>query len=290
MATETRRRIRVFRMAEWTDFSPPVALTIAGSDNSAGAGAQADLKTFSAAGVYGLTAITCVVAEVPGRVAAIQPVDFAIVRHQIELLSNNYPIRATKTGLLHSAGVIALVADIYGTRRSTKNRPRLVVDPVMVASSGDLLLEPDAVDAYRERLFPLATLVTPNLDEVVALLGRPVTNLAAMHEAGLELADTYGVPFLVKGGHLGGEVAVDLLVFPGGRIEEYSAPFTHGVSTHGTGCAYSAAITAHLARGAELVDAVREAKAYVSAAIRHHFRWQHRDAPEIDALNHFPPA
>lgn len=276
-------------MAEWTDFSPPVALTIAGSDNSAGAGAQADLKTFCASGVYGLTAITCIVAEVPGKVAAIQPVDFSIVRHQIELLVQNYPIRAAKTGLLHSAGVISLVADIYGPRRSTKNRPKLVVDPVMVASSGDLLLEPDALDAYRERLFPLAALVTPNLDEVVALLGRPVTNLGSMREAGLELADTFGVPFLVKGGHLSGDHAIDLLVFPGGLIEEYSAPFTPGVSTHGTGCTYSAAITAHLARGAELVDAVREAKAYVSAAIRSHLRWQHREATEIDALNHFPP-
>jgi hydroxymethylpyrimidine/phosphomethylpyrimidine kinase len=276
-------------MPESTDFSPPVALTIAGSDNSAGAGAQADLKTFSAAGVYGLTAITCVVAEVPGRVAAIQPVDFAIVRHQIELLARHYPIRAAKTGLLHSAGVISVVADYYGKRRSTKNRPKLVVDPVMVATSGDLMLEADAVDAYRERLFPLAALVTPNLDEVAALLGRPVTSLEAMLAAGLELADTYGVPFLIKGGHLGGRVATDLLVFPGGRIEEFSAPFTHDVATHGTGCTYSAAITAHLARGAELVDAVREAKIYVSAAIREHFRWQKRDAPEVDALNHFPP-
>ena len=266
----------------------PVALTIAGSDNSAGAGIQADLKTFSAAGVYGVTAITCVVAEVPGRVAAIQPVDPEIIRQQIELVARHFPIRAVKTGMLHSAAVIEVVAEFFMHWGSLKRRPPLVVDPVMVATSGDALLEPGAVTLYCDRLFPLARLVTPNLDEVAVLVGRKVEDLDGMRVAGLELADGYGVPFLVKGGHLRGETAIDLLVFPGGRIEEFQAPFTRGVSTHGTGCTYSAAVTARLALGFDLIEAVRDAKLYVSAAIEHHFRWQRSEEPPVDALNHFP--
>lgn len=267
--------------------SIPVALTIAGSDNSAGAGIQADLKTFGAAGVYGVTALTCVVAEVPGHVAAIQPIDPDIVRQQIELLAGHFPIRAAKTGMLHSAAVIHVVADFLMHWGVLKRRPPLVVDPVMVASSGDALLEADAVAVYRDRLFPLARLITPNLPEAAALLGRPIEDLEGMRVAGLELADGYGVPFLVKGGHLGGDTAIDLLVFPGGLIEEFRAPFTRDVSTHGTGCTYSAAITAQLALGMELTEAVRESKAYVSAAIRQHFRWRKKGEADVDALNHY---
>lgn len=256
---------------------PPVALTIAGSDNSAGAGAQADLKTFTAHGVYGLTAITCVVAEVPGRVSAIQAVEIEVVRQQIELSLGAYPVAAAKTGMLHSRGVIELVADLFAGSKTP-----LVVDPVMVASSGDPLLEPDAVQAYRERLFPLAALVTPNLDEACALLGRPIGNVREMEAAGLELARRYGAAFLMKGGHLGGEEAIDLLCFADGRTADFRAPFTRGVSTHGTGCTYSAAITAGLASGLELEGAAVQAKRYVTEAVAGFFRWG-----RTDALNHF---
>lgn len=257
--------------------SPPVALTIAGSDNSAGAGAQADLKTFTAHGVYGLTALTCVVAEVPGRVSAIQLVDLDVVRQQIELSLSAYPVAAAKTGLLHSRGVIELVADLFAGSKTP-----LVVDPVMVASSGDPLLEPEAVRAYQERLFPLAALVTPNLDEACALLGRPIANVIEMEAAGLELARRFGAAFLMKGGHLGGAEAIDLLCFADGQTADFRAPFTRGVSTHGTGCTYSAAITAGLASGLELEGAALQAKRYVTEAVAGFFRWG-----GTDALNHF---
>ena len=267
--------------------SPPVVLTIAGSDNSAGAGLQADLKTFSALQVYGVTVVTCVVAEVPGFVTAIQPVDPELVRQQVELLANNFPIRAVKTGLLHSKEIVGLVADFYVDGLAPKNRPPLVVDPVMVATSGEALLQDDAIAAYRERLFPHAALVTPNLDETAALLGRRIPDAAAMAVAGRELADLHGVPFLMKGGHLEGDEAMDLLVFPGGLTHEYSAPFVRGRATHGTGCTYSAAITAGLAQGHPLVESVRRAKVFVSAAIRNSFQWQKPGRLEMNALNHF---
>ncbi|HWB58942.1 MAG TPA: hydroxymethylpyrimidine/phosphomethylpyrimidine kinase, partial [Chthoniobacteraceae bacterium] len=194
--------------------SPPVALTIAGSDNSAGAGAQADLKTFGALGVYGLTAVTCVVAEVPGKVSAIQPVGPAIVRDQIRLSLEAFPVAAMKTGLLHSRDVIETVCEIIEARSP---RVPLVVDPVMVATSGDPLLKSDAVALYTSRLFKLAALVTPNLDEVRALLGRPVAAVDEMETAARELAEKFGAPFLLKGGHLRGSEAADMFVAPGGE-------------------------------------------------------------------------
>jgi hydroxymethylpyrimidine/phosphomethylpyrimidine kinase len=263
---------------------PPVALIIAGSDNSAGAGAQADLKTFTAYGVYGLTAITCVVAEAPGRVLAIQPVDLDVVRQQIELSFEAFPVAAMKTGMLHSREVIELAASTY--ERLARRIP-LVVDPVMVASSGDPLLKPDAVAAYRERLFPLAALVTPNLDEARVLLGQPIDGAEALRAAGGELVARYGTAFLMKGGHLGGEEAVDFLCLPGGRSVEYRAPFTRGIATHGTGCTYSAAIAAGLARGFDLETAAARAKQYLTAAVRDFFRWQDVHGANIDALNHW---
>ena len=268
--------------------SPPVILSIAGSDNSAGAGAQADLKTMSALGTYGVTAITCVVAEVPGQVSAIQPVEPEIVAAQIRLLFDAFPIAAVKTGLLHSRAIIATVADILLSSFVIRHSPLpLVVDPVMVATSGDPLLQADAIALYRERLFPLATLITPNLDETSALLGRPVTSLAEMRRAGEELTARYGTAFLLKGGHLRGTTATDLL-FAGGEVLEFSAPFVPGVSTHGTGCTYSAAIAAGLGQGLALPSAVAAAKRFVTAAVTHFHRWE-KNGRTTDALNHFAP-
>ena len=164
----------------------------------------------------------------------------------------------------------------------------------MVASSGDPLLRADAVTAYRERLFPLAALVTPNLDEARALLdGRNIVDQEALTDAGHELCARFGVPFLMKGGHLArGEIdlAVDVLVVPGGKAESFSAPFTVGVQTHGTGCTYAAAITAGLAHGRSLTEAVRRAKTYVSAAVAGFHRWEQPGRGPTDALNHFPAA
>ena len=266
---------------------PPVALSIAGSDSSAGAGVQADLKTFSANGVYGLTALTCVVAEVPGVVAAIQSIDTAVVRQQVHLLAENFPVRAVKTGLLHSAEIVRLVADLYREELAAKNQPPLVVDPVMVATSGDSLVAGEVVEAYREHLFPHAALITPNLDEAAALLNRKIYDEAAMASAGRDLADFFGVPFLLKGGHLRGATALDLLIFPGGVTHEFTAPFQRGGATHGTGCAYSAAIAAQLAHGHPLIEAVRRAKVFITSAIQNSFQWRKPGRPEMNALNHF---
>ena len=263
--------------------NPPVALTIAGSDNSAGAGIQADLKTFTAHGVYGLTAITCVVAEVPGRVSVIQAMSLGMVQEQIAMSLLTFPVRAIKTGMLHSRMVIATVAE--GCARA---RLPLVVDPVMVASSGAALLEADAVAVYERELFPLATLITPNLDEARALLGgEPIRDLSAMQAAGQALTARYGTAVLIKGGHLGGDDAVDLLCLPDGEVIEYHAGFTRGVSTHGTGCTYSAAITAGLAQGLDLPGTVGQAKRYISAAVAQSFRWEN-DRGRVEALNHWP--
>src|SRR5437879_8639117 len=161
-----------------------VALTIAGSDSSAGAGGQADLKTLTALGVYGLTAITCIVAETPGKVSRIQPADPEIVREQIELLLKRFPVAGIKTGLLCNAEIVAQVVRSLGKVK----RRRLVVDPVMIATSGDILLEPEAIRIYQRDLFPLATLITPNLDEATRLLGYPIRDLGAMHRATRTLA------------------------------------------------------------------------------------------------------
>ncbi len=259
-------------------------MTVAGSDNSAGAGAQADLKTMSALGVYGVTAITCVVAEVPGKVSAIQAIEPGIVAEQMRLLFEAYPVVAMKTGMLYSREIMEAVV---GELRKKGRRPVLVVDPVMVATSGDALLKSDAVSFYKEALFPLATLITPNLDEARVLLGSAITSLAEMREAGKTLADRYGCAFLMKGGHFREAIATDILVHPGGELSEYSAPFVEGVSTHGTGCTYSAAVAAGLGRGLLLGDAVAQAKQYVTSAIRNFLRWQRADGTMTDALHHF---
>lgn len=244
-----------------------VALTIAGSDNSAGAGIQADLKTFSRLGCYGLTAVTCVVAEIPGKVEAIQAIKPEIVGSQVALSFQAFPIGAAKTGMLFSTPIIEAVA-----RELLPTKVPLVIDPVMVASSGDPLLKKSAISAYRRMLFPLATLITPNLDELQILAGRPVRNLEEMKDAGRSLVDRYGCAFLLKGGHLRGKVAVDFLATAEG-LEEFSAPFVRGVDTHGTGCTYSAAITAGLANGKSLSLSVGEAKCHITRAITGSLRW-----------------
>jgi hydroxymethylpyrimidine/phosphomethylpyrimidine kinase len=261
----------------------PVALTIAGSDCSAGAGLQADLKTFSALGIYGVTAATCVVAEVPGKVSRIDPVGSQTVAEQIELLLTKYPVAAIKTGLLFSPEIVEVVATIL-ERRAAKIP--IVIDPVMIATSGDRLLQPAAIDLYQSRLFPLATLITPNLPEAAALSGLAVRDLDEMRAAGQALAVKYKTRVLLKGGHLNGEQATDLL-FEQGAITEYSSQFVRGIATHGTGCTYSAAITAGLAHGLSLHEAIVRAKDFITRALREHFSWR-SSLGEIHALSHTP--
>jgi hydroxymethylpyrimidine/phosphomethylpyrimidine kinase len=259
----------------------PVALSIAGSDSSAGAGIQADLKTFSALGVYGVTAVTCIVAEIPGKVSRIEPVSAKIVREQIEVLAKNFPIAAIKTGLLCSAEIVSTVAKtLRNLDKISVPRIPLVIDPVFVATGGDPLLEPAAIESYEKELFPLATLITPNLDEAERLVGTKINNRQSMRGAGKELQERFGTGILLKGGHLAGEHAVDLL-FANGKVVEFSALKVFGVATHGTGCTYSAAITAGLASGLSLEKAVGQAKTFVTESIRTHFQWGN-----LHALHH----
>jgi len=265
----------------------PIALTVAGSDSSAGAGIQADLKTFSALGVYGLTAVTCIVAEIPGKVSRVEPVNARIVREQIEVLVRNFPIRAMKTGLLCSTAIISAVAEAIGKIYRTRGRHiPLVIDPVMIATSGDPLLEPAAIETYEKELFPLASLITPNIDEAERLLRTNIKEREAMHTAATELGTRFGTAILLKGGHLAGRNAVDVL-FLNGKIREFSARFTRGVATHGTGCTYSAAITAGLACGLPLEKAIKCAKKFVSDSIAQHFQWRSNTGEVLNALRHY---
>ena len=264
----------------------PVALSIAGSDSSAGAGIQADLKTFSALGVYGLTAMTCIVAEIPGKVSRIEPVSARIVREQIEVLVKNFPIGAIKTGLLCSAEMISAVAKaIRSMHRNSASPVPVVIDPVIVATSGDPLVEPAAIETYEKELFPLASLITPNLNEAERLLGTEIKDRQAIRRAGKRLEREFGTAILVKGGHLEGDAALDLL-FIRGKVVEFSAPKAFGVATHGTGCTYSAAISAGLASGLALEVAIRRAKKFVAEAIAQHFRWTSPSGKKLDALRH----
>jgi len=262
----------------------PVVISIAGSDSSGGAGLQADLKTFTHFKVYAETVVTSVVAEVPGKVVSIQPVEPSVVRDQLTLSLNHFPVLAIKTGMLYSGEIIDLICEAYEALPEDE-RPFLVVDPVMMATSGDSLVQPGVLGRYKIRMFPLADLVTPNLDEAAAILGTRLETLSQMQDAATELYQVYHVPFLLKGGHLKSTQAVDLLVdFDG--LHEFSEPYRLGVSTHGTGCTYSAAITANLALGLPLQEAVRISKKYVTRAITDSFYWNTKTG-EASALRHF---
>jgi hydroxymethylpyrimidine/phosphomethylpyrimidine kinase len=241
----------------------PIALSIAGSDSGGGAGIQADLKTFQRFEVFGTTAITAITAQNTLGVIAWQGVDASLVRAQIEALVADLRPAAIKTGMLANASVIAAVAACI---REFSLTP-YVLDPVMVATSGDPLMTNDADAAIRDTLIPFATLVTPNLDEAAILTGRDVQTVPAMREAAEFLVRQCGAHgALVKGGHLKSGDAVDVLFFDG-EITEYTHPRLISRSTHGTGCTLSSAITAQLARGVAMRTAVPKALDYVHRAI-----------------------
>jgi hydroxymethylpyrimidine/phosphomethylpyrimidine kinase len=261
----------------------PVAITIAGSDSSSGAGIQADLKTFYHFGIYAQTVITCVVAEVPGVVSSIQPITLETVRSQLELSLVHFPVAVIKTGMLFSPEIIELVTDSLEDR-DPRSRPPIIVDPVMIATSGDPLIRFEAIQTYVSRLLPLASLVTPNVDEAAILLDRPLHSLDELQAGAIELYERFQVPFLLKGGHLKLAEATDLLVDRNG-VHRFSEPYQQGIPTHGTGCTYSAAIAANLALHLSLHDAVAAAKRYISAAIRDSFRWN-RNGKIVFALRH----
>jgi hydroxymethylpyrimidine/phosphomethylpyrimidine kinase len=240
-----------------------VALTIAGSDSGGGAGIQADLKTFAALGAHGTSAITCITAQNPKGVYGIQACSAEIVRTQIRAVFAELRPAAVKTGMLYSAPIIRVVAESLRRQRGVP----VVVDPVMVSTSGAQLLKPAAVKALCSELLPRAALVTPNLDEAQILVGEGLRSVTDLRSAAKQLHGRFGCAALVKGGHLRGmKEAVD--IFYDGRQELLlSAPFVRGVSTHGTGCTYSAAIAGYLALGYPLPRAVTRAKEFISQAI-----------------------
>ena len=249
--------------------SLPVALTIAGSDSGGGAGIQADLLTFAALGVFGVTVPTCLTAQNPESVSAIVPLKATFVAEQIRQVTNYFEVRALKTGMLFCPTIIETAAHFI------QNHPNIkaVVDPVMVASSGDTLLKRSALTALKQQLLPHATLLTPNLDEASGLLGRPLEKLDDLYTAATELAQTYRTAVLVKGGHLDSHELTDILTGPDGRLlTTLSYPRIKGVDTHGSGCTLSAAITAELAKGQSLTTAVKRAHAYIQKTLQQPLR------------------
>ncbi len=238
------------------------ALTIAGSDSGGGAGIQADLKTFAALGVYGTSAITAITAQNTCGVDAVQAVDADIVAAQIRTVASDIPIGAAKTGMLFSSDIIRAVASAV----RAVNLPFLVVDPVMVATSGDRLLQPDAEAGLQNEIIPLATVVTPNLAEAEVLTGTKVHTLDDMRAAAEHLVAQGAAAVVVKGGHAVTK-ATDVF-YDGNRMELLESVVIDTTSTHGTGCTFSAAICAYLARGATLLEAVRRAKAYLTGALQ----------------------
>jgi hydroxymethylpyrimidine/phosphomethylpyrimidine kinase len=239
-----------------------IALTVAGSDSGGGAGIQADLKTFQQFGVYGTSVIVALTAQNTRGVRAVEAVPEAMVSAQLTALAEDLPPDALKTGMLAEAGLVRLVAKAI---RENGWQP-LVVDPVMVATSGHRLLTTEAEDVIRESLVPLAALVTPNLDEAAVLTGRVVHDVATMERAGETLLRFGAAAALVKGGHLSGDTLTDVLVTPEG-VRRFSRPRVPTGSTHGSGCTLSAAITAGLALGRPLATAVEDALDFVHRAI-----------------------
>lgn len=240
-------------------------LTIAGSDSGGGAGIQADLKTFSALGCYGMSVITALTAQNTVTVTGIHPVPPDFIALQIDAVMTDIGVDAIKIGMLHSPEVIKAVA----LSLKKYNCPALVLDPVMVTRSGDKLLEDDAVQALKDDLFPMATIITPNLAEAGVLLGREVQDRAQMADACRDLAALGCKRVLLKGGALQDSSSVDLFYDQGNdEIHELESPRVQTLNTHGTGCTTSSAIAAGLARGLELTAAVGEAKAYINGALQ----------------------
>jgi hydroxymethylpyrimidine/phosphomethylpyrimidine kinase len=241
----------------------PAALTIAGSDSGGGAGIQADLKTFAALGVYGTSAITTVTAQNTLGVRAVHTLPAGIVTAQIEAIFEDFDVAAVKIGMLANLQIVEAVAGAL-----MRHRPRFVVlDPVMIASSGDPLIAPEALSAMKAQLFPLVDCLTPNLSEAAALLGRAVAgDEAGMTEQGRALLALGPRAVLMKGGHLESAEAVDILITPTGT-RRYAGVRSASRNLHGTGCTLSAAIAANIVNGKELEEAVAEAKAFVARAI-----------------------
>ena len=244
-------------------FEYPRVLTIAGSDSGGGAGIQADLKTFSALGCYGMTAITALTAQNTCGVRAIHGVPPPMLRAQIDAVMEDIGVAAVKIGMLHAPEIVRTVAEAID-RHDLKN---VVFDPVMVATSGAVLIDTAAVDVLVRELFARVTVITPNLDEAALLVGRPLNSAQDMEQAAHVLLEKGARAVLLKGGHLPGDTVIDLLMTNAGEKIWMQAPRIHSHNTHGTGCTLSSAMAAHLALGASLVDAVQHARTFVREAL-----------------------
>ncbi len=257
----------------------PVMMTIAGSDCSAGAGLQADMKVAHAMGAFALTAVTCVVSEVPGLVRGIGEIDAELVADQVRINLEHFPVGAIKTGMLYSPAIVRAVCAVLNT---VPHIP-VVVDPVMIATAGDRLMQQEAVAVYEELLLPRAALLTPNLDEATVLMrAEELPTVDDMPRAAAALSTRYGCPVLLKGGHLQGDCRDILADADGAIMGEWTRPRVTDVSTHGTGCSLSAAIAARLAAGDDLYTAVDKGLSLIAEAIKTHHRWS--TPAQIDAL------
>lgn len=251
--------------------NPPVAMTIAGSDSGGAAGIQADLKSFAALGVFGASAITALTAQNTVGVRGVHAVPASFVIEQVEAVLDDLPVAAVKTGMLATAEIVHAVAKLAAAGRL----PRLVVDPVMVASSGDRLLEPEAERLYVAELLPYATVVTPNLREAEVLLGRSINTLAEQRAAAADLASLGPSTVVVKGGHAVSDTpgeAVDV-VWHAGSLRELRRPRVDTVNNHGSGCSFASAIAALLARGTAVDEAVTQAKDFIWRAVSGGAQW-----------------
>jgi hydroxymethylpyrimidine/phosphomethylpyrimidine kinase len=258
---------------------PPRALTIAGSDSGGCAGIQADLKTFAALGVHGMSVVTAVTAQDTRRVYMSSELPLENIQRQIDAVFEDIGVDAVKTGMLSSVEVIRLVAE----KIKQFEIKYIVVDPVMVSTGGDRLVRDEALEVMKTELFPLATVVTPNLQEAELLISREITGKQDLQEAAQEIVRLGSPSVIVKGGHLEDpEYSTDYF-YNGKELESLVGPRLKSRNTHGSGCTFAAAITAYLARGLDLEDAARRAKEFVTEAIRHSFSLGHGHGP----LGHF---
>ena len=242
----------------------PIALTIAGSDCSGGAGIQADLKSFQYFGVFGMSVVTCVVAETPREVRTIHAIPAPVVSDQLKLLLESYPIAAIKTGMLFSAEIMAGVVDALAPYPEIP----LVVDPVMLASTGDALTDTESRHAYNEALLRRACLITPNLDEAEILGRTRISNEIEQNRAAIALHERFSTAVLLKGGHLDTPECLDLFI-DGEERADFVAPRIDTPASHGTGCTLSAAITAGLALGKPMKEAIGDAKSFLTGSLNH---------------------
>ncbi|MDF1656316.1 MAG: bifunctional hydroxymethylpyrimidine kinase/phosphomethylpyrimidine kinase [Verrucomicrobiales bacterium] len=263
--------------------APPVALTIAGSDSSSGAGMQADLKTFAAHRIYGVNALTATVAEVPGEVARFDATDATLLGHQLNSVASHFSIGAAKTGMLANGENVDITIEF------AQKHPGIpfVIDPVIFATAESRLLSNEGVEKMKAGLLSLAEIVTPNLPEAEALLGRSIRTREEFIAAPRQLSESYGCSFLVKGGHFEEKELITDYAWIDGETIPYSHPRINVADTHGTGCTLSAAICANLAIGISLREAVAAGISYLSRCLSQQYQWPN-NGDMIAALNHFP--